>query len=73
MKYSQFEPAEVQSPDSGVRSPYLTLAEAAAYCRRSAKTLSNHKALGRLKAVPGTRPPLFKVEDLNRWMNGTQG
>ena len=52
------------------RSPYLTLSEAAAYCRRTAKTLCNHKARGRLKAVPGTRPPLFRVEDLDLWMSG---
>lgn len=57
-------------PDTGHRSPYLTLAEAAAYCRRSRKTLCNHKARGRLRAVPGTRPPLFRVEDLSAWMSG---
>lgn len=51
-------------------SPYLTLTEAAAYCRRTPKTLSNHKAAGRLRAVPGTRPPLFRVEDLDAWLMG---
>ena len=54
---------------AGHRSPYLTLAEAA-YCRRTAKTLSNHKAQGRLRAVPGTRPPLFQVEELDKWLSG---
>lgn len=60
-------------PGAARRSPYLTLAEAAAYCRRKAKTLSNHKARGRLKAVPGTRPPLFRVEDLDAWLVGRTG
>ena len=54
-------------------SPYLTLSEAAAYCRRTPKTLCNHKARGKLKAVAGTRPPLFRVEDLDAWMSGRNG
>lgn len=57
-------------PTAAVDSPYLTLAEAAAYCRRSPQTLSNHKAIGRLVAVPKSRPPLFRVEDLDAWMTG---
>jgi hypothetical protein len=51
-------------------SPYMTADEAAAYCRRRKKTLLNHKAQGLLRAVPGTRPPLFMVEDLDAWLNG---
>ena len=51
-------------------SPYLTLVEAAAYCRRSTKTLCNHKADGRLRAVSRTRPTLFRVEDLDAWLAG---
>ena len=50
-------------------SPYLTADEAAAYCRCK-KTLLNHKAAGRLKAVRGTRPPLFRTEDLDAWIDG---
>ena len=34
------------------------------------KFLSNHKCQGKLRAVPGTRPPLFRVEDLDAWLNG---
>ena len=51
-------------------SPYLTADEAAAYCRRRKKTLLNHKAAGTLRAVAGTRPPLFRVEDLDAWVVG---
>lgn len=57
-------------PPKPADSPYLTLAEAAAYCRRTPKTLCNHKCQGRLRAVHGTRPPLFRVEDLDAWLNG---
>jgi hypothetical protein len=46
----------------------MTLAEAAAYCRRSPKTLSNHLALGNVSKVAGTRPPLFMKLDLDRWV-----
>lgn len=53
-------------------SPYLTADEAAAYCRRRKKTLLNHKAAGRLKAVRGTRPPLFRIEDLDAWIHGSR-
>ncbi|MGL6074886.1 MAG: helix-turn-helix domain-containing protein [Fimbriiglobus sp.] len=52
-------------------SPYLTADEAAAFCRRSKKTLLNHKAQGRLRAVAGTRPPLFRIEDLKAWISGS--
>ena len=51
-------------------SPYLTADEAAAYCQRRKKTLLNHKAAGKLRAVPGTRPPLFRVRDLDFWLAG---
>lgn len=27
------------------------------------------KARGRLKAVPGTCPPLFRLEELDAWIN----
>lgn len=49
-------------------SPYLTLREAAAYCRRSVKTLSNARSAGRLKSArPGNRP-LYTVAELDRWL-----
>ena len=49
-------------------SPYMTRDEAAAYTRYQPKTLSNHVTLGNLRKLPGTRPPLFVKEDLDRWV-----
>ncbi|HYH67460.1 MAG TPA: helix-turn-helix domain-containing protein [Urbifossiella sp.] len=49
-------------------SPYLTVDEAAAYCRRTRKTLLNHHSLGSVRSMPGTRPPLFRKEDLDDWL-----
>lgn len=57
-------------PPKPADSPYLTADKAAAYCRRRKKTLLNHKCRGKLRAVPGTRPPLFRVEDLDAWIGG---
>lgn len=51
-----------------IQSPYLTLSEAAAYCRRAPKTLSNHLSQGNLRTLPGTRPPLFRKEELDAWL-----
>jgi hypothetical protein len=51
-----------------VSSPYLTLEEAAAYCRRKPKTLLNHHSLGELRSMPGKRPLLFIREDLDKWL-----
>lgn len=53
-----------------VDSPYLTVDEAAAYCRRSRKTILNHHCLGTIRSMPHTRPPLFKREDLDAWVAG---
>lgn len=53
-----------------VDSPYLTVEEAAAYCRRSRKTVLNHHSMGSVRSVPGTRPPLFRKEDLDGWLSG---
>lgn len=63
---------EAVAVENARTSPYLTLPETAAYCRRTPKTLSNLKAAGRLRAVPGTRPPLFLVEDLDEWLAGSR-
>ncbi|VTR93341.1 unnamed protein product [Gemmata massiliana] len=52
-----------------VESPYLTVAEAAAYCRRSPKTVLNHHSLCDIRSMPGTRPPLFRREDLDQWLS----
>jgi hypothetical protein len=52
-----------------VESPYLTVAEAATYCRRSPKTILNHHSLGNIRSMPGTRPPLFRREELDEWLS----
>jgi hypothetical protein len=49
-------------------SPYLNVDEAAGYCRRSRKTILNHHSLGNIKSMPGTRPPLFRREELDAWL-----
>ena len=51
-----------------VDSPYLTVDEAAAYCRRARKTVLNHHSLGNVRSMPGTRPPLFRREELDEWV-----
>jgi len=52
-----------------VDSPYLTVDEAAAYCRRERKTILNHHCLGNIRSMPGTRPPLFRREELDEWLS----
>ena len=52
-----------------VETPYLTLDEAAAYCRCSRKTISNHHSLGNVHAMPATRPLRFRREDLDKWLS----
>ena len=52
-----------------VDTPYLTVAEAAAYCRRAPKTILNHHCLGNIRSMPGTRPLLFLREDLDQWLS----
>jgi hypothetical protein len=52
-----------------VDSPYLTVDEAAAYCRRGRKTILNHHCLGNIRSMPGTRPPLFRREELDEWLS----
>ncbi len=51
-----------------VETPYLTVTEAATYCRRASKTILNHHSLGNVHSMPGTRPPLFRREDLDQWL-----
>jgi excisionase family DNA binding protein len=50
-------------------SPYLTVDEAAVYCRCKRRTLLNRHSLGRVRSVPGSHPPLFQREDLDAWLN----
>ena len=52
-----------------VDTPYMTVAEAAAYCRRAPKTILNHHSLGNIRSMPGTRPPLFRREELDQWLS----
>ena len=51
-----------------VGSPYLTLAEAAAYCRVAAGTLKNAKCRGKLKAVGFGRRARYTRAELDRWL-----
>lgn len=51
-----------------VETPYLTLDEAAAYCRCSPKTILNHHSLGNVHALPAARPLRFRREDLDKWL-----
>ena len=53
---------------TAVGSPYLTLAQAAAYCQRQKRTLANAKAAGRLKAVGHGRRALYTRAELDRWL-----
>ncbi|VTU00867.1 : HTH_17 [Gemmataceae bacterium] len=64
----QGRPASRPRPPRNVDSPYLTVEEAAAYCRRKPKTLLNHHSLGNVRLVTGTRPLLFRREDLDAWL-----
>jgi hypothetical protein len=57
-----------KEPARSVDSPYLTVEEAAAYCRCKPKTILNHKSLGNVSSVSGPRPLLFRREDLDRWL-----
>jgi hypothetical protein len=50
-------------------SPYMTVREAADYCRRAPKTLLNHHCAGKIRSMPGSRPPLFRCEDLDHWLS----
>lgn len=52
-----------------VETPYLTLAEAAAYCRCARKTITNHLCQGNLRAMPASRPLRFRREDLDEWLS----
>jgi excisionase family DNA binding protein len=47
-------------------SPYLTVEEAATYCRVAVQTIYNHRK--EIERLPGTRKLLFKRESLDRWL-----
>lgn len=50
-----------------IPSPYLTAAEAAAYCRLAVKTIYKHRK--EIARMPGVRKLVFRREELDRWMN----
>jgi hypothetical protein len=60
--------AQVEHAKPAIDSPYLTVAQAATYCKRSPKTLLNHHSLGTLRSVSTSRPLLFLREDLDAWL-----
>lgn len=49
-------------------SPYLTLDEAAGYCKVARQTLMNAKCKGRLKAVGSGRRARYTRAELDRWL-----
>jgi hypothetical protein len=51
---------------TAVETPYLTLDEAAAYCRLKPKTLYNHRH--EIRSLPGVGKLLFLREELDRWL-----
>lgn len=51
-------------------SPYLTVAEAAAYCRCAPATIYNSRAATGQPAAVGTGRLLFTRESLDRWLAG---
>jgi hypothetical protein len=51
---------------TAVASPYLTLDEAADYCRLAPKTLNTWRSLGWVQSMPGTGKLLFHREELDR-------
>ncbi|MFL5330911.1 MAG: helix-turn-helix transcriptional regulator [Gemmataceae bacterium] len=55
---------------SETTSEYLTIDEAAAYCRLAKGTLYNRRA--EIRKMPGTRKLLFKREDLDAWLERRQ-
>jgi hypothetical protein len=57
------EPAPAPAP---VESPYLSTAEAAAYCRVAKKTLYNHRKY--IERVPGVGKLLFTRAALDKWL-----
>lgn len=47
-------------------SPYLTVEEAAAYCRVAVQTIYNHRR--HIERLPGIGTLLFTREALDRWL-----
>jgi len=56
---------------NSIKSPYLTLTEAAAYCRLKPKTLLNRRK--EIERVAGVRKLLFTQKTLDRWLNSRPG
>lgn len=48
-------------------SPYLTVEEAAAYCRVAVQTIYNHRRY--IERLPGIGTLLFTREALDRWLS----
>lgn len=47
-------------------SPYLTVEEAAVYCKVAVQTIYNHRR--HIERQPGTGKLLFKRESLDKWL-----
>jgi excisionase family DNA binding protein len=64
---------ETQTPDppSAVASPYMTVDEAAAYCRCKVSTIRNSRVkTGHPVSMAGSGRLLFTREALDRWLGG---
>ena len=58
--------AEHMTSNSGIKSPYLDVDEAALYCRLARQTLYNHRS--EIERQPGIGKLLFTREALDRWL-----
>jgi hypothetical protein len=59
-----------QTPEAliiSVASPYLTVEQAALYCRCAVQTIYNRR--GEIDRAPGTRKLLFTREALDKWLS----
>jgi hypothetical protein len=56
----------VRQPSARLDSPYLTIQEAASYCRLAVGTIYNHRS--EIQRVPGIKKLLFRREDLDVWL-----
>lgn len=58
--------APAVEPAPKIDSPFLTVEEAAAYCKVAVQTIYNHRR--NIERMPGTRKLLFRRESLERWL-----
>jgi hypothetical protein len=68
LSYSQGNLLWEKQQTRQIDSPYLNVAEAAEYCRCAKKTILNHHYERTIHSVNGTRPLLFRREELDRWL-----